>query len=145
MHDSAYIDLGDAYISLAKVQNKVENMLKAMDAFCNYLKAIDAFNSVLSIKTIKPKYSFEYAFLFDEEYPLEYAEIQSNLGKAYIDLAKLKNKKENLLKANETIDKAIWCYKESLKTNEEYSIDYEKIHNYIDENYRLRKEICKLR
>ena len=107
----------------------------------NILKAIDAFNSALSIKTIKPEYCDDYVFSFEEEYPLKYAEIQNNLGKAYIDLAKLNNKKENLLKANESIDKAIWCYNEILKTKEEYSIDYEKIHNYINSNYALMKEI----
>lgn len=107
----------------------------------NILKAIAAFNSALSIKTIKPEYSFDYVFPFEEEYPLEYAEILNNLGKAYIDLATLTNKKENLLKANESFDKAIWCYNEILKTKEEHSLDYDKIHNYINENYTLMKEI----
>jgi tetratricopeptide (TPR) repeat protein len=127
---SDQLELGENYQELALTENQEENLLKG----------IEALNLVSDIKKIRPEYSSDYASPFDEKYILAYAEISNNRGKICIELAKLIDKKENLLKASQAFDKALWCYNEALKIKKQkdYPVDYAIIKECIDKTNKLK-------
>ena len=85
----------------------------------NWNKAIQAFQKSLKVYTI-------------EDFPMDYATSQNNLGAAYGTLAGIKDKTENC-------NKAIKAFQESLKvyTKEKFPEVYRKIEKNIKNVYKL--------
>jgi tetratricopeptide (TPR) repeat protein len=78
-------NLGNAYSTLAEVEDKASN--------CS--KAIAAYREALKVYTL-------------EDFPMDYATTQNNLGTAYRTLAEVEDKASNC-------NKAIAAYREALK------------------------------
>ena len=106
-------NLGNAYVTLAEVEDKLEN--------CS--KAITAFNESLRVRTI-------------DRFPMDYAMTQNNLGTAYGTLADVEDKHENCLKA-------ITAFNESLRvrTIERFPMDYAMTQNNLGNAYRTLAEV----
>ncbi|GAH54841.1 unnamed protein product, partial [marine sediment metagenome] len=82
--------------------SEIEDVLLDLDEYktVDYEKAIQVLQGTLKVLTL-------------DDFPIQYAVIQSNLGKAYDHLAELKDKAVNC-------EKAIQAYKEALKV---YTLD----------------------
>ena len=106
-------NLGNAYRTLAEVENKKENCIKA----------ITAYNQALKICTL-------------QKYPYEYAATQNNLGTAYWTLAKAEDKKGNCIKA-------INAYNQVLKvfTLQKYPYEYARTQNNLGNAYGTLAEV----
>ena len=100
-------NLGNAYGTLAEVEDKAEN--------CR--KAIRAFQEALKVRTL-------------EKFPMDYATAQYNLGAAYWTLADVEDKPENCRKTIE-------AYREALKvsTLEKFPMDYATTQNDLGAAY----------
>lgn len=95
--------LGNAYLDLAEVEQKENNIISA----------IKAYQEALKIRTL-------------EEFPAQYSQTQNNLGAAYWSLS-------NVEKRGNNINKAIKAYEEALKirTLEEFPIQYAATQNNL--------------
>ncbi len=130
--------LGKTYFKLSKLVNFEGNIKKA----------IECFNHALQVKNIEPKDVFGEKYSYKEEHPLDYAEIQNNLGIAYWALSQVQSG-ENM---NKNIENSILAFKESidgymqaLKTRDFYSypLQYAEIQNNLGMVYKnLSKLNC---
>jgi len=89
-------NLGNAYRTLAKVEDKVDN--------CRL--AIKAFQEALKVSTL-------------EEFPMDYAMTQNNLGTAYCTLAEVEAKADNCRLAIEAFQEALKVF-----TKEKFPVQY---------------------
>lgn len=97
--------LGDVYRGLARLEDKEENLNKAVAAYAK----------VLEIKDI-------------QEFRLRYAEVQYKLGLCYFELAGIKNPQQNSKKALEYFEKA-----QKVCSEEGYPILHEQIVKAIEQ------------
>jgi len=147
-------NLGNAYGTLAEVENKAENCKKAIRAFEEALKVYtpDRFpmdyamtqnnlgNAYIMLAEVENKAenckkairAFEEALkvFTPDRLPIQYATTQNNLGNAYITLAQVENKAENC-------KKAIRAFEEALKvfTPDRFPIQYATTQNNLGNAY----------
>ncbi|GIU71910.1 MAG: hypothetical protein KatS3mg003_1389 [Candidatus Nitrosocaldaceae archaeon] len=106
-------NLGNAYRTLAEVEDKAEN--------CK--KAIKAYEEALTIRT-------------KDKYPLDYAMTLNNLGNAYRTLAEVEDKAENCKKAIKAYEEAL-----TIRTKDKYPLDYAMTLNNLGIAYRTLAEV----
>jgi len=106
-------NLGNAYGTLAQVQDKPENCRKAIEAYREALKA-----STL------------------DKLPIQYAMTQNNLGNAYGTLAQVEDKPENCRKAIEAFREAL-----KVRTLDKLPIQYATTQNNLGAAYRTLAEV----
>jgi len=80
----------------------------------NLAEAIDAYEEALRVYTL-------------EEYPVDYAMIQNNLGAAYRSLAEVKERAANLTKAINAYEEALKIY-----TAERYPLYHKRVAASLD-------------
>ena len=103
-------NLGNAYWTLAEVQDKAENCLKA----------IEACEEALKVHTL-------------EQFSMDYAMAQNNIGNAYVTLAEVEDKAENGKRAIQayqealevhTLDSTRWNYADDAKQSRKCIRDF---------------------
>ena len=112
-YGAAQNNLGNAYRTLAEVEDKAGN--------CK--RAIGAYKEALRLQTL-------------EEFPMDYGKTQNNLGNAYGTLAEVEDKGGNC-------ERAIGAYKEALRvhTLEEFPMDYGMTQNNLGNAYSSLAEV----
>lgn len=116
-NESLYIKaqsyLGQAYWSLSKVQNTLENCSKSVEYYNEILKFINA-----------------------ESHPFEYAKIKNRIGNTYTAFAEVENKEQNCLTAISAYNEALRVF--SIESN---PTDYARAYNNIGGAYHLLAQV----
>jgi len=106
-------NLGNAYRTLAEVEDQVDN--------CK--RAIESYQEALKVKTV-------------ERFPIQYAMTQNNLGAAYSTLAVVEDKVNNCKLAIESYQEAL-----KVRTFERFPIQYAMTRNNLGNAYRTLAEV----
>ncbi len=147
-------NLGVSYSELANIEERAENLKKAIGAYGEALKVITLEEFPIQYATTQNNLGVSYRNLSTientaknikrailaheealnvrklEEFPIQYAQTQHNLGGAYVELSKIEEAEENT-------KRAIGAYEEALKvrTLEEFPIEYAGTQNNLGVTY----------
>ena len=151
-------NLGNAYRTLAEVEDKSENCKRAIEAYLQALKVRTLDRFPIQYATTQNNLGAAYRTLAEvddksesckraieacrealkvstlDRFPMDYAMTQNNLGNAYSTLAEVEDKSENC-------KRAIEAYREALKvyTKEKFP----EVHPIVERNLKILLDFCK--
>ncbi len=106
-------NIGNAYVTMAEVEDTAQNCKKSIKAYQNALKIYT-----------------------EKQFPIQYVMTQNNIGNAYVRLAEVEDKTQNCKKAIESYKNAL-----KIRTVEQFPIKYAMTQNNIGAAYGRLAEV----